>query len=223
MKYWCNIFPFFCRGVPLGMDVATFDIIKNLKLVINVRISFSKKKQVWISMHYLLRVELFFSKQYNKSALLHFLLGVWDCVMCTPGASSPSKKAKEASGDEPSSPAAASLHDCSFAIGSGSFLSASSCFQLPLHPSVLWVSGSKFTQRGFPVVYVLHQMWGTKRDLNSHLVFSAPWTLDYKCVPSGTYGTFPAILTKATGALPSLLLPERAQRSPRQHLSQAGA
>lgn len=129
-------------------------------------------------MHYLLRVELFFSKQYNKSALLCFLLAVWNCVICTPGASSPSKKAKEASGDEPSSPATASLHGCSFAIGPCSFLSVPSCFQLPLHPSVLWVSGSKSTQRGFQVVNLLRQMWGTKRDLNSHLFFSAPWTLD---------------------------------------------
>lgn len=125
-------------------------------------------------MHYLLRVELFFSKQYNKSALLCFLLAVWNCIICTPGTSSPSKKADEASGDEPSSPTTASLHDCSFAITSCSFLSVSSCPQLPLHPSVLWVSGSKFTQRGFLVVYLLCQMRGTKCDLNSHLVFSAP-------------------------------------------------
>lgn len=33
---------FFCRGLPLDLDVATFDITKNLKLVINVCISFPK-------------------------------------------------------------------------------------------------------------------------------------------------------------------------------------
>lgn len=44
---------FFCRGVPLGLDVATFDIIKNLKLAINVCISLPKNRYefwcpVWI-------------------------------------------------------------------------------------------------------------------------------------------------------------------------------
>lgn len=103
------------------------------------------KKQVWILMHYLLCVELFFSKQYNKSALLCFLLAVWNCIMCTPCTSSPSKKAKEANGDEQSSPATARLHDYSFATASCSFFSVPSCFQVPLHPTVPWVSGSKFT------------------------------------------------------------------------------
>jgi len=55
--------------------------------------------------------------------------------------SSPSKKA-EASGDEQSGPTTASRQDCSFAAPSCSLLAPAGCFQLPLHPSVPWGSGT---------------------------------------------------------------------------------
>lgn len=88
----------------------------------------------------------FFFKQYNKSALLCFLLEVWNCIICTPCISSPSKRAKEASAGEQSSPTIASLHDYSFAVAFYLLFSVSDCFPFT------------YLYYGFLVVYLLSEM-----------------------------------------------------------------
>lgn len=168
MKYWCNIFPFFCRGVPLGIDTATFDIIKNLKLVINVCISVPKQ-QVWILMHWLFIICgvccFFFTKQYKKCASLCFLLAVWSSFICTPCISSPSKKAEEAS----------RMNEASKQL---QLYMITPLVDPPAHPPLFTVAFIlPFTQLycWFLVVYWLSQMQGTKFDLNSHSLFFSSW------------------------------------------------
>lgn len=168
MKYWCNIFPFFCRGVPLGIDTATFDIIKNLKLVINVCISVPKQ-QVWILMHWLFIIcgvcWVFFTKQYKKCASLCFLLAVWNSFICTPCISSPSKKAEEAS----------RMNEASKQL---QLYMTTPLVDPPAHPPLFTVAFIlPFTQLycWFLVVYWLSQMQGTTFDLNSHSLFFSSW------------------------------------------------
>lgn len=167
MKYWCNIFPFFCRGLPLRFDIATFDIIKNLRLVINVCISVPKQ-QVWILKHWLFIMcgvcwlffffLSFFAKQYNKCASLRFLLAVWNCFICIPCISSPSKKAERAS----------RMSEASKQLQA---YMTTPLVDPPVHPSLFTVAFSfPSTQLycEFLVVYLLSQMQGMKFDLNSH-------------------------------------------------------
>lgn len=136
MKYWCNIFPFFfCRGVPLGLDVATFDIIKNLKLAINVCISLPKNRYefwcpVWI---FIICGVVFF--QAISQICSDFFYQFGTALYAHHALASPARKLGKLAGRNK----ALRQHKHSVAVSSCSF-SPSSCSQSPLQLFVLLLS-----------------------------------------------------------------------------------
>lgn len=133
---------FFCRGVPLGLDVAPFDI-KILKLAVNVCISLPKNRyELWCPVWIFIICGVVFSKQYHKSALISFIsLGLHYMHITL---ASPARKLGKLAGKNK----ALRQHKHSVAVSCCSF-SASGCFQSILHLFVLlvsvMVSGGTFT------------------------------------------------------------------------------
>lgn len=89
--------------------------------------------------------DFFFAKQYNKCASLRFLLAVWNCFICTPCISSPSKKAEGASRMSEASKQLQAYMTTPLVDPPAPPPLFTVAFSFPLHPSVLWVSGGIFT------------------------------------------------------------------------------
>lgn len=152
---------FFCRGVPLGLDVATFDIIKNLKLAINVCISLPKNRYefwcpVWI---FIICGVVFF--QAISQICSDFFYQFGTALYAHHALASPARKLGKLVGRNK----ALRQHKHSVAVSSCSF-SPSSCSQSPLQLFVLLLS--VLVSGG---IFLPSETWSTKFDQNSHLIF----------------------------------------------------